>query len=360
MPASAMAGSAGSRPASSTRWRRCSCRRSDTGCGTSTASSSRPSATAGSRNSRTTGCDTPTPGRSPARRKRSRSSSAARSRCAAATCMSSAASLPACSAFPTTAPSSASVGRPSTPCASGRPPRPTSSISRRSAQASSSARSPSGSPRNPSRACSIQTIRRAWARGCASCRNTSSSHALSPISSRRFRSTNANWRDFSDKVGDPAQRHASEPRRPGAHAHPARRSRNGLGPGVGRHAPHARLHEPHAAARGAREMAAPLVRAGAAAAIGDHPRDQSSAHGRGARPVPRRRRPRRAGEPCRRRRRSQDPDGKSRHRRLAQHQWRRGHPFAAAAHFDRPRFCRAVSRSASTTRRTASRRAVGC
>ncbi len=55
-----------------------------TGCGTSTASSSKPSRTAGSTNSRTTGCGAPIRGRSPGRRRRWRSSSAARSRCAAA------------------------------------------------------------------------------------------------------------------------------------------------------------------------------------------------------------------------------------------------------------------------------------
>ena len=39
-----------------------------------------------------------------------------------------------------------------------------------------------------------------------------------------------------------------------------------------------------------------------------------------------------AGEPHRGRRRAQDPHGQPRHRRLAQHQRRRRHPFAAAAH----------------------------
>ena len=83
-PAWATAGSAASRRASSTRWRRCSSRPWATGCATSTASSGRRSRTAGSRSSRTTGCGGPTRGRSPGRRRRWRSSSAARSRCAAA------------------------------------------------------------------------------------------------------------------------------------------------------------------------------------------------------------------------------------------------------------------------------------
>ena len=63
----ATAGSGASRPASSTRWRRCSSRPWATACATSTASSSSRSATAGSRSSRTTGCAAPIPGRSRAR-----------------------------------------------------------------------------------------------------------------------------------------------------------------------------------------------------------------------------------------------------------------------------------------------------
>ena len=47
-PASETAGSGASRPASSTSWRRCRFRRWDTACGTNTASSGKPSGTAGS------------------------------------------------------------------------------------------------------------------------------------------------------------------------------------------------------------------------------------------------------------------------------------------------------------------------
>ena len=56
-----------------------------------------------------------------------------------------------------------------------------------------------------------------------------------------------------------------------------------LGRGLGSHQAHARLHEPHAAARGAGEMAAALVRDAAAAPSGDHLRDQSPASRRCAR-----------------------------------------------------------------------------
>ena len=54
----------------------------------------------------------------------------------------------------------------------------------------------------------------------------------------------------------PAQRHASQPGRPRADADPARRGAPRLGPGLGPHPADARLHEPHAAARGAGEVAA--------------------------------------------------------------------------------------------------------
>ena len=137
-PASATAGSAASPPASSTRWRRWSSRRWATGCATSTASSGRPSRTAGSASSRTTGCGGPIPGRSPGRRRRSKSSSAARSRCDGGTLRAVLGQAVArCSACPTIARSSATAARPSTHSGSGPPPRRMSSTSRRSAPATS-------------------------------------------------------------------------------------------------------------------------------------------------------------------------------------------------------------------------------
>ena len=61
MPASATAVSDGSPPASSIRWRRCSCRRWAMACATSTACSGRRSRTAGSANIPTTGCTSQDP-----------------------------------------------------------------------------------------------------------------------------------------------------------------------------------------------------------------------------------------------------------------------------------------------------------
>ena len=61
--------------------------------------------------------------------------------------------------------------------------------------------------------------------------------------------------------------------------------------------------------------------------------------------LPGRRGPCRAREPHRGGRRAQDPDGESRHRRLAQHQRRRRHPFRPAAHGDGQGFGRDVPRA---------------
>ena len=80
---------------------------------------------------------------------------------------------------------------------------------------------------------------------------------------------------------DAAQRHASDARGPRADADPPRRREARVGRGLGSHAAHARLHEPHAAARSAGEVAAAVVRDDAAAAARDHLRNQP--------PLPRRR-----------------------------------------------------------------------
>ena len=81
---------------------------------------------------------------------------------------------------------------------------------------------------------------------------------------------------------DPAQRHPSQPGRSRADADPARRRRPRMGPGLGYHPAHARLYQPHAAARGAGEMAVAMVRADAAAPSRDHPGYQPASPGRGA------------------------------------------------------------------------------
>ena len=68
-------------------------------------------------------------------------------------------------------------------------------------------------------------------------------------------------RSLPDKAADPAERHASEHRRGRADAHPRRPARAGLGRGLGHHRPHALLHQPHAAAGGAGDLAGAALRA---------------------------------------------------------------------------------------------------
>ena len=81
---------------------------------------------------------------------------------------------------------------------------------------------------------------------------------------RASAATNGDWTDAARQGRHPAQRHAPRDGRARVDAHPAGRGQARLGRGLGPHRPHAGLHEPHAAARGAGEVAGPLVRAGAA------------------------------------------------------------------------------------------------
>ena len=133
-----------------------------------------------------------------------------------------------------------------------------------------------------------------------------------------------------------AQRHAPRHGRSRADADPARRGAPRMGRGLGSHPPGARLHEPHALARGSGEVASGVVRNDVAAPPGDHLRDQPPLPRRGPRPVPRRWRASRACEPRRRERRAQDPHGQPRDRRLPQHQRRGRHSLRVVAHDDGP------------------------
>ena len=85
----------------------------------------------------------------------------------------------------------------------------------------------------------------------------------------------------------PAQRHPSQPGRRRADADPSRRGASRMGRGLEPHAADARLHEPHAAARGVGEVARAVVRAAAAAPSRDHPRDRSPPDRRRAGPLSR-------------------------------------------------------------------------
>ena len=151
--------------------------------------------------------------------------------------------------------------------------------------------------------------------------------------------------DAARQGGDPDERYASDPGRAGAHAHSARRGASRLGRGVGHHAPDARLHQPYAAARGARALAGRVDAAPHSAPSRDHLRDQPPAARGHSRPLSRRHRASRAHEPDRGRPDQAHPHGESGHRRLPQHQWRGGDPLQALAHDDGARPRRGVSRA---------------
>ncbi len=156
---------------------------------------------------------------------------------------------------------------------------------------------------------------------------------------RRFREFEYRLEDAAREGRHPAQRHASEPRRAGAHAHSARRSASGLGRGVGPHAGDARLHQPYSASRGAGALAGRVDGTSHSAPARDHLRDQPPAARRHSRPLPRRRRARGPDEPGRGRAGEADPHGEPGDRRLPQHERRSRDPFRTFAQDDgaRPR-----------------------
>ena len=131
-------------------------------------------------------------------------------------------------------------------------------------------------------------------------------------------------------VGRPAQRHPPGHRRRGTDAAARRRARARVGRGVGDHAKDARLHEPHAAARGAGEVAGRAARRAPAAPPRDHLRDQPPVRRRGSRTLPGRREPRRAHVDHRRGRRSGRAHGPPRGGRQPHGQRRRRAAFPAA------------------------------
>ena len=129
--------------------------------------------------------------------------------------------------------------------------------------------------------------------------------------------------------GDPAQRHppGGLRRRADAAAHGRPRAR--LRRGLGAHHRLDRLHQPHAPARGAGELAGAALRAAAAAAHADHLRDQRppAEVGAGRAQDDRRRDPQR--QPDRRDRRAAGAHGQPRLRRRPLDQRRRGDALGA-------------------------------
>ena len=122
----------------------------------------------------------------------------------------------------------------------------------------------------------------------------------------------------------------------GAHAAPRGRARPRLGRGVGDHVGLVQLHEPHAAPRGARDVARPALRPPAPAAPRDRVRDQPPLPRRCAGAFPGRRRPGLPPLPHRRARRKERPHGAPRDRREREGERRGGAALHAPAR-DRPR-----------------------
>ena len=335
MPAWATAASGGWRRASSTRWRRCSCRRWATGCATSTASSGSRSRTAGS--SEQPGQLAAPAGsvgsRAPARARRGQARTA-RSSCAAER-------LRAIPGRP-----SSLIGIPYDRPVVGYGGKTINTLRLWAAAAPDYFDFQAFSSGDFVGALAETLAAESLTRVLYPDDSTSMGQGLRFVQEyflvacsladlvRRFRRGNSDWSALPEKVAIQLNDTHPDPGGPRADAHPARRGAPGLGRGLGPHAANARLHQPHAAARSAGEVAGRLVRADAAAPSRDHLRDQPAPAGRCPRPLSRRRGARRAREPDRGRRRAQDPHGQPRDRRLAQHQRRRRDPLRAAAHDD--------------------------
>jgi hypothetical protein len=90
----------------------------------------------------------------------------------------------------------------------------------------------------------------------------------------RFDKSGVRLRQPAGQGGDPAQRHPSLDRRGRADAHPDRPAPLRMAARLGHRHPQLQLHQPHADARGAGDLAGRPVRARAAAPPADHLRDQ--------------------------------------------------------------------------------------
>ena len=156
--------------------------------------------------------------------------------------------------------------------------------STRSIAATMSARWRRGSAPTPSRRCSIRAMRRRRDRNCGCARNIFfTSASLQDLVGRHMRQHNGDIRTAARQGGDPVERHASGDRGRRADAHPGRSARTAVGRGVADHQRHDLLHQPHAAARGAGELAGVADGAAAAAPYADRLPDQPAASGRGLR-----------------------------------------------------------------------------
>ena len=250
--ASAMAASGGSRPASSTRWRRCSCPRWATACATSTASSSRKFATAGRRSARTTGSPSGSlGGRAPGGKR------PGDVRLLVRIARRHAAHDPEQSFD--------AVGVPYDRPVVGYGGKTVNTLRLWSATAAHSfdfQRFSGGDfVASIAEALNAELLTRVLYPDD----HTPQGRALRLMQEyflvacsladivRRFRRIELRLADAARQGRHSAQRHPSEPGGSRAHAHSARRSAARLGRGVGHHQAHARLHQPYSASRGARD-----------------------------------------------------------------------------------------------------------
>ena len=284
---------------------------------------------AGSRNIRTNGSASATPGNSSGRRWSITSISAAASsmsRTRAATARSGIRRKP-CRRSPTTRRSSAGAASTSTRCGYGRRARPIRSISTSSTPATISAPVAEEAraesickflyPNDESPAGRELRLRQEYFFVSASLQDLVKRHLAS----------DGQLRSLAHEGRGAAQRHPSEPRRRRADAHPGRPAQFPLGRGLEDHGRDAVLHQPHAAAGSAGDLAGRTVRAAVAAPSRDHLPHQRRASGAGRSALPRRHRFPRLGLADRREVRPPGADGTARVRRLAPHQRRLGDAF---------------------------------
>ena len=156
-----------------------------------------------------------------------------------------------------------------------------------------------------------------------------------------------------------SERHASCAGHRRVDAHPRRRARPALGHRLADHAIDDGLHESHAVAGGAREVAGGPARARRAAAPANHLRDQSALPGTRRLRLARRRRASATDVSHRGRGLQAGAHGAPEHRRQPFHQRRVRAAQPARPDDAGPRTSTPSGRNASTTRRTASRRAAG-
>ena len=192
----------------------------------------------------------------------------------------------ACWPSPTTRRWSAGAASASTRCGCGRRCRSIRSCSTPSTPATTSARCARATRPKRCRACSIRPIRTRPARNCGCGRSISSPPPRCRTSCSAISASMATCMSLPDK----AAIHLNDTHPAIAVAELMRLLMDVHGidfdTGLGHHQAHLRLHQPHAAARGAGKLAGAAVRAAAAAPHADHLRDQRRGPARGARDRP--------------------------------------------------------------------------